>query len=62
MKVPGTPANTCFWMEDIFPNSFMLARARKHMGEVEQNRQLLGMVSLFLVVGHVKLISSRKVA
>jgi len=62
MKVPGSPAITCFWMEDIFPNSFILARARKHMGEVEQKRQLVGMVSLFLVVGHVKLISTLKVA
>jgi len=49
-------------MEDKFPNSFMLARARKHMGEVEQKRQLLGMFSLFLVVSHVKLISTLKVA
>jgi len=62
MKVIGSPAITCFWMEDIFPNFFILARARKHMGEVEQKRQLLGMVSLFLVVGHVKLISTLKVA
>jgi len=62
MKVPGCLAITCFWIEDISPDSFMLARARKHMGEVEQKRQLLGMVSLFLVVGHVKLISTLKVA
>jgi len=32
------------------------------MGEVEQKRQLLGMVSLFHVIGHVKLISTLKVA
>jgi len=62
MKVPGSLAITCFWIEDISHDSFILARARKHMGEVDQKRQLLGMVSLFHVVGHEKLISTVKVA
>jgi len=60
MKVPWTtPApTTIFPTENIFQNFIRLARERKQMSDVEQNRQGLGVFSLFLVLGHVKLIST----
>jgi len=57
MKVTS-PVFITFWKEDIFQNEFRHACERKQMGDVEQKRQGLGMVSLFLVLGHMELIST----
>ena len=49
---------TIFWKEDMVQNVFRVACERKQMGNVEQNREVLRMVLLFLVLRHVKLIST----
>jgi len=54
--VPGP--STIFRMENISHNFFRLARVRKQMGDVEQKRQVLGMLLLLLVLSHVKLVST----
>jgi len=58
MEVPwiSPDLSTIFEKEDISQNVFRLERLRKHMRDVEQNRQVLRMVPLFPVFGHVKLI------
>ena len=61
MKVPWIfPALTSaiFRKEDRYQNVFRHACERKQMGDVEQNGQVFGMVSLAPVLSHVKLIST----
>jgi len=60
MKVPRTmlASTTIFRVENIYHNFVRLACKRKQMGNVEQNGQVVGMVSLAPVLSHVKLIST----
>ena len=60
MKVPRTcPAlSMTFGKEDISQKFFRLAGKRKHMGDVEQNQHVLGVLLLYLVLDHVKIIST----
>jgi len=45
-------------MKNISHKYIRLACERKHMGNVEQNRQVVGMGLPFPVTGHVKVIST----